>query len=122
MCSLDAYMHCYADTSGEWHAVGAALKGSERHGGGAAGAARRVCRPVPSGAGRLTAPTVPDVLHLHCVGLVGAAEAISREMVRGKVDEATGGARAGRPDRAERGGMLTALRQQERSCSLRLNR
>ena len=28
----DAYMHCYADTSGEWHAVGAALSGSEEMG------------------------------------------------------------------------------------------
>jgi len=33
-----------------------------------------------------------EELHLRCVGIIGAAEAISRDMIRGRVDEATAAA------------------------------
>jgi hypothetical protein len=33
-----------------------------------------------------------EELHLRCVGIIGAADAISRDMIRGRVDEATAAA------------------------------
>jgi AcrR family transcriptional regulator len=81
-----AYMRCYADSSGEWHAVASALKGSE--------AMEAVQQELLDGYVDLFrtalvpySPGGSALFNLRCVGLVGAAEAISREMVRGKVDE-----------------------------------
>lgn len=81
-----AYVHCSADTSGEWHAVGAALGGSA-----AMGAVHQelidgyvqlfVAALVPHS----TLP--PDELHRRCVGLVGAGEALSIMMIGGHCSE-----------------------------------
>lgn len=81
-----AYMHCCADTSGEWHAVGAALSGSEEMG--------AVHQELLAGYVQLFgaalapySPLPPQQLHRHCVGLVGAAEALARLMVGGQCSE-----------------------------------
>ncbi|HEX2526048.1 MAG TPA: TetR/AcrR family transcriptional regulator [Geminicoccus sp.] len=82
----DAYMHCYADTSGEWHAVGAALSGSEEMG----AVHQELLAIYVSLFVTALEPysTLPArLLHLCCVGLVGAGEALSAAMVRGEATE-----------------------------------
>ncbi|MCY1277137.1 HTH-type transcriptional regulator BetI [compost metagenome] len=86
-----AYMDCNTSVGPEWHAIAAALKGDEemeayqqalndRYVDFCVAALRPCC-------------TMDDVLlRRRCVGIVGAAEAISREMVRGRVSEATASA------------------------------
>ena len=81
-----AYIHCSADTSGEWHAVGAALAGSQEKG--------AVYEELLDGSVRLFAtvlqphsPLPPAELERRCVGLVGAGEALSAAMVRGDCGE-----------------------------------
>jgi AcrR family transcriptional regulator len=83
----EAYMHCYADSTGEWHAVAAALSGDE--------AMHAVHQELlGSYAALFAAALAPHTrlsegaLLLRCVGLVGAAEAISEAMARGEVREA----------------------------------
>jgi AcrR family transcriptional regulator len=82
----DAYMHCYADTSGEWHAVGAALSGSEEM-----GAVHQELLAIYVSlfvtALEPYSPMPARLLHLRCVGLVGAGEALSAAMVRGEATE-----------------------------------
>lgn len=80
------YMRCGADTTGEWHAVGAALAGSEEMG--------AVYQEVLAGYAQLFAaalaphsPLLPADLHRRCVGLVGAGEALSLLMVGGQCRE-----------------------------------
>ena len=82
-----AYIHCSADTSGEWHAVGAALAGSEEK--------ATVYQELLDGYVRLFASVLkphstlsPAELERRCVGLVGAGEALSAAMVRGDCSEA----------------------------------
>jgi AcrR family transcriptional regulator len=81
-----AYIHCYADTGGEWHAVGAALSGSEEMG--------AVHQELLEGYVQLFASALaphstllPAVLHRRCVGLVGAGEALSMFMIGGHCTE-----------------------------------
>jgi len=81
------YIHCYADTSGEWHAVGAALAGSEEK--------EAVYQELLDGYVQLFATllkphsTLPaSVLEQRCIGLIGAGEALSAAMVRGNCSEA----------------------------------
>lgn len=82
-----AYIHCSADTGGEWHAVGAALAGSEEK--------ATVYQELLDGYVRLFASVLephstlsPAELERRCVGLVGAGEALSAAMVRGDCSEA----------------------------------
>ena len=83
----DAYMHCYADTSGEWQAVAGALRGNPE--------IDATHRELLSGyvdrfgtaLGRYSELPAP-VVRVRCVGLVGAAEALSSDMVRGGLLEA----------------------------------
>jgi AcrR family transcriptional regulator len=81
------YIHCSADTKGEWHAVGAALAGSEEK-----GTVYQELLGVYVGlfATVLTPHTAlsPAQLARRCVGLVGAGEALSVSMVRGQCSEA----------------------------------
>lgn len=81
-----AYMHCYSDTSGEWHAVGAALSGSEEMDavhqellGGYVDLFVAVLQPYSD--------LPAQELHLRCVGVVGSGEALSAAMVRGEATE-----------------------------------
>lgn len=81
------YIHCYADTSGEWHAVGAALAGSEEK--------EAVYQELLDGYVQLFASVLKphsalplDTLKQRCIGLIGAGEALSSAMVRGNCSEA----------------------------------
>ena len=82
----EAYMHCYADTGGEWHAVGAALSGSEEM-----GAVHQELLDVYvalfAAALKPHSTLQARQLHLRCVGLIGAGEALSAAMVRGEATE-----------------------------------
>ena len=82
-----AYVHCAADTSGEWQAVGAALAGSADK--------DAVYQELIDGYVQLFASSLapfvtlaPAELERRCVGLVGAGEALSAAMVRGSCTEA----------------------------------
>lgn len=82
-----AYIHCSADTSGEWHAVAAALAGSEEK--------DAVYQELLDNQVALFATVLqphsalsPAELERRCVGLVGAGEALSAAMVRGRLSEA----------------------------------
>lgn len=83
----DTFIHCSADTSGEWHAVGAALTGSAEM--------DAVYQELLDAYVRLFATVLAphvalerDRLERRCVGLVGAGEALSAAMVRGHCGEA----------------------------------
>ncbi len=82
-----AYMDCHLAIGPEWHAVTAALKGDEEM--------DRAGQAMLDGYARLYvdalgpfSPLAADALHLRCVGLIGAGEAISRDMIRGRADRA----------------------------------
>jgi AcrR family transcriptional regulator len=83
-----AYMSCAREVGTEWYALSAALRGSEameavqreltaRYVGIWQGAFARCARHLPA-----------DELQLRCVGILGAGEAISIELLRGHVTEA----------------------------------
>ena len=81
-----AYIHCAATTSGEWHAVGAALSGSGEMG--------AVHQELIDGYVQLWVSALephstlpPEELQRRCVGLVGAGEALSVMMIRGGCSE-----------------------------------
>ncbi|MCH8503618.1 MAG: TetR/AcrR family transcriptional regulator [Ectothiorhodospiraceae bacterium] len=83
----EAFMHCYAVLGDECHVVAAAMKGDETMD---AFQAELMDRYVAlyHDAFRPYA-TLPDQeLHLRCTALIGAAEALSREMLRGRTTEA----------------------------------
>jgi AcrR family transcriptional regulator len=82
-----AYIHCAVDTGGEWHAIGAALAGSEEKG--------AVLQELLGGYVQLFAGVLaphcdlPEAeLARRCVGLVGAGEALAAAMVQGTYAEA----------------------------------
>ncbi|HEV2596901.1 TetR/AcrR family transcriptional regulator [Sphingopyxis sp.] len=81
-----AYMRCYADTSGEWHAVGAALSGSDEMGAVHQELVDYYVQLFVSALQPHSA-LAADELHRRCVGLVGAGEALSAGMIRGEFDE-----------------------------------
>ena len=81
-----AYIDCSASVGPEWSAISAALKGDEEmeafH--------RELLDGYVDLYSEAFAPYTKlskDELHLRCVGIVGAAEAISREMLGGRVAE-----------------------------------
>lgn len=85
-----AYVHCTADSSGEWHAVGAALAGSAEK--------DAVYQELLDGYVQLFASALKPhstlssaELERCCIGLVGAGEALSAAMVRGSCSEADAG-------------------------------
>lgn len=82
----DAYIHCSADTSGEWHIVGAALSGNVEM--------ERVRQELVGEYVQLFAALLEPFgnidkreLQRRCVGLIGAGEALSAMMVRGDCSE-----------------------------------
>ncbi|MCE9671721.1 TetR/AcrR family transcriptional regulator [Myxococcus stipitatus] len=86
-----AYMRCYANMGPELHAVSAALKGDEEM----EAFYQRVLDGYVAFYQETLAPfcDLPrDTLRQRCVGIIGAAEAISREMLRGEVPETTAAA------------------------------
>jgi AcrR family transcriptional regulator len=86
----DAYMACYRSIGPEWSAISAALKGDETM---ERFQASMIDSYVDLYCKTLTpyAALPASELRLRCVGIIGAAEAISREMVRGNLDEAAAG-------------------------------
>jgi AcrR family transcriptional regulator len=86
-----AYMNCYTSAGPEWHAISAALKGDDEMD----AFQQELIDSYVSLYRDAFAPysDLPkDELQLRCVGIIGAAEAISREMIRGRITEATAAA------------------------------
>lgn len=82
-----AYMSCAREVGTEWYALSAALKGSE-----AMEAVQRELTGRYVGIWRdAFAPHAPhlrsDELNLRCIGILGAAEAVSLELLRGHIGE-----------------------------------
>jgi len=82
-----AYIHCAVDTDGVWQAVGAALAGSDEKG--------VVHQELLDGYVQLFATVLAahsrlsrTDLERHCVGFIGAGEALSAAMLRGQCTEA----------------------------------
>ncbi len=80
------YIHCAADTNGDWQAVGAALAGSDEK--------DAVLQEMIDGYVKLFAAALaphtalgPEELELRCIALVGAGEALAAAMVRGGCSE-----------------------------------
>jgi AcrR family transcriptional regulator len=89
-----AYMHCFTAAGPEWHAISAALKGDEEM----EAFQRELLDSYVALYSEALAPYTDlskEELRLRCVGIIGAAEAISREMLRGRVDEARAAAALG---------------------------
>ncbi|WP_246479302.1 TetR/AcrR family transcriptional regulator [Kaustia mangrovi] len=82
-----AYIRCAGDMTDEFHAVGAALAGSEEK---AAVFQELLDNSVEMFVSVLRPHSTlpPDELERRCVGLVGAGEALSAHMVRGRCSEA----------------------------------
>jgi AcrR family transcriptional regulator len=87
----DAYMACYRSIGPEWSAISAALKGDE--------AMEKFQASLIDSYVDLYCSTLAPYaalprteLRLRCVGIIGAAEAISREMVRETISEAAAAA------------------------------
>jgi AcrR family transcriptional regulator len=84
----DAYMNCYNSIGPEWHAIAAALRGAEE---------MEVIQHelMDEYAEIYFEAFLPYTklskhkLRVYCVGILGAAESISREMIRGRIDEKT---------------------------------
>jgi AcrR family transcriptional regulator len=80
----EAYMQCYESAGPEWHAISAALKGSDEMDAAQQelldGYVDLYCKALAP-----FSDLSARELHQRCVGIVGAAEAISRAMVRGRV-------------------------------------
>jgi len=79
----EAYMDCYKSIGPEWHAIGAALKGSAEMD----SYQRQMIEGHAAFFGRVLSPLtdLPEEVTLRrCVGIVGAAEAISDALVRGQ--------------------------------------
>lgn len=81
----DAALSCYSSIGSEWHAISAALKGSEEM--------EAVQRELIDSCIGLYCDTFAPYtalsdtdLHLRCAGFVGAAESISVEVIRGRVE------------------------------------
>jgi AcrR family transcriptional regulator len=81
-----AYIHCSADTSGEWHAVGAALAGSKEMDAVHQDLLDVYAELFTSVLKPYSTLSMAD-LKRHCIGLIGAGEALSAAMVRGNCSE-----------------------------------
>jgi AcrR family transcriptional regulator len=89
-----AYMHCYIAIGPEWHAISAALKGDAEM----VAAQHELLDGYVDFYCEALAPYVKlakKALRLRCVGIIGAAEAISRDMLRGQISEAEAAATLG---------------------------
>ena len=89
-----AYMNCYLTVGPEWHAISAALKGTAEM----EQAQQEMIDGYVALYCKALAPYTrlsKEELRLRCVGLIGAGEAISREMLRGRVSEARAAAAFG---------------------------
>jgi AcrR family transcriptional regulator len=85
---LQAYVHCYASTGPEWNAIVAALQGDERMEAFQRELIDNYVRIFQEAFAAVTA-RAPDELHLACVAILGAADALAREMLLGRFTEKT---------------------------------
>jgi AcrR family transcriptional regulator len=81
-----ASMHCYRSVGPEWHAIAAALKGDEEMEAVQQALLDRYVALYREAFAPYSA-LPDDELHVRCLGIVGAADAIAREMMRGRIDE-----------------------------------
>jgi len=87
----EAYLRCYTTAGPEYPAIAAALKGDEAM-------EREQQRLIDDYVARYREALAPysslsaQELHLRCVGIIGAGDAIAQEWQRGRVDEATAAA------------------------------
>lgn len=82
----NAYMECYTAVGPEWHAIAAALKGDAQMD----AYQRELIDGHATFYFEALAPLSPlpaGQVRRHCVGIVGAAEALSAEMVRGRISK-----------------------------------
>ncbi|RCV90175.1 TetR/AcrR family transcriptional regulator [Billgrantia montanilacus] len=84
-----AYMECYTDVGPEWHALSAALKGTEEMDAVQQELLDHYVKLYQE-ALRPYCDFDEESLRLRCVGIIGAGEAISKEMMRGHTDMTTG--------------------------------
>lgn len=82
-----AYVRCYATAGAEWVAIVAALKGSEELEGFEAALIDSYVA-ILQGAFAPFTQLSPRELRLRCTAIVGAADAIARQMLRGAATEA----------------------------------
>jgi AcrR family transcriptional regulator len=82
-----AYIDCTLSIGPEWHAISAALKGDERMEAFQQGLIDRYVDLYRDAFAPYAALPRED-LHLRCVGILGAAEAIARDLVQGRTGEA----------------------------------
>lgn len=81
-----AYMACHAALGPEWHAIGAALRGDAEM----QVYQQKMIDGYVQFFGRFLGPLSPlgsDEVQRRCIGIVGAAEALSNAMVLGRVSE-----------------------------------
>ncbi len=81
-----AHIRCAADTGGEFHAVGAALAGSEEKAAVFQELLDYVVQMFVSVLKPYSQLSEKKLEH-YCIGLVGAGEALSRALMRGQCDE-----------------------------------
>lgn len=82
-----AFMSCYHSVGPEWHAISAALKGTAEM----EAAQQELIDGYVALYSRALGPYTrlqKEELRLRCIGLIAAGEALSREMLQGRVSEA----------------------------------
>ncbi|MCM5680466.1 TetR/AcrR family transcriptional regulator [Schlegelella sp. S2-27] len=82
-----ACMNCYTSAGPEWHAISAALKGTAEMEAAQQELVDGYVDLYCEALGPFTKLSKEE-LRLRCVGLIGAGEAISREMLQGRVTQA----------------------------------
>ena len=82
----EAYMSCYTAVGPEWHAIGAALRGDAEMEAYQQDVIDGHIDFYAKALGPLCTLAEPE-LRRRCVGIVGAADAISRDMVRGRISK-----------------------------------
>lgn len=83
-----AYMHCVATVGREWHAITAALKGDDEMDAVQHAILERYA-DIYCEALAPCSSLKPRELKVRCVAVIGAAEALAREMLLERIDEAT---------------------------------
>lgn len=83
-----AYMHCYTTVGPQWDAIRAALKGDEEMEAVQQELLDRYVAIYRDAIAPLSS-LPPAELHNRCVAIIGAAEALGRDLLRGRMDEAT---------------------------------
>jgi AcrR family transcriptional regulator len=81
-----AFMDCYLSVGPEWHAISAALKGTAEMEAAQQELVDGYVALYSQALGPYT-KLPKEELRVRCVGLIGAGEAISREMLRGRITE-----------------------------------